>query len=408
MISKERMFIVAGNVDDSIKGITPVYDITIVPNFLEFEEFIDTTPIKIGTIIISANELQFTSVNMERLINLLNKDFLKLTGKCLYLIDNETDKHVVSSYLEEASEGKILCYQGDLSMSFISDIVDGTGRDSDESEVEVVTYRMRASEYIQNQQIKKYETDEEKYETDEENLAGIPAVEEPKTIIPDVEVVTTCYYVVGANSIERSLFTFLEAQYLALIGKVIFMESDVTYHTLTDMVTKSNVDYEYFDVEEFKINCSGTLERIKMSQNRIIFIGSKKRTVYDYNFMYDILLSNLENNIDFFIKECDFDQTPYGEYYNIVCEDTVPKLLECVNSLCYDVDSKYASFIGIRTRDLGPLNINSTEMSDMVKVLLQKEDLVAEVVSAYGINLKGDNFVYDLFSYIGRGNQRQG
>lgn len=406
MINKENMFIIASNVDDSIKGITPIYDITVVPTFLEFEEFIDSTPMKIGTIIISAKELQFTSVNMERLINTLNKDFLKLTGKCLYLIDESMNKDVISNYLDEASARRVLCYQGDLSMSFISDIVDGTGRESDESEVEIVTYRMRASEYVQNQQIKKYETDEDKYETDEDSLTGIPTVEEPKTIIPSVDITTTCYYVVGANSIERSLFSFLEAQYLALSGKVIFMESDVTYHTLTDIVTKSNVDYEYYDVEEFKVNCYGTLDKIKMSQSRIIFVGSKRRTKYDYDFMYDILLSNLDKNIDYFIKECDFDQTPYGEYYNIVCEDTVPKVIECINSLCYDVDPKYASFIGVRTRDLSPININSSEMTDLVRILLQKENLVAEVVSAYGINLKGDNFVYDLFSYIGRGNPR--
>jgi hypothetical protein len=44
MISKERMFIVAGNIDDSIKSVTPVYDISIFSNFLLFEDYINTMP----------------------------------------------------------------------------------------------------------------------------------------------------------------------------------------------------------------------------------------------------------------------------------------------------------------------------------------------------------------------------
>jgi CRISPR/Cas system-associated endoribonuclease Cas2 len=408
MISKEKMFIVAGNVDDSIKSITPVYDISIYPDFLKFEEYINSTPIVLGSIVISERELPFTSTNMARLLDLLSTPFLKLTGSCIYLIDNNTPKDAVSSFLEDNGITTIVFYQGDLSSRFIADIVSGAARIADESETEVITYRMRASEYAVAQNIKKYESDEETYITDEEALAEIPAIEEPEIQVPSVDILSNTYYVVGKQSMERTLFTFIEAQYLALNGKTIIVESDVKYHRLTDMVLKSTVDFEYIDISEFNVNPTKIIQDIKNSAARLIVMGCKDRIVYDYDFVFDVLSSNLLGYIDYFIKECDFTQTPYGSYYNIVCADTVPDVLECCNSLVYDIDEEKVLIVGVRTGEKTEVNITSTEMTDIVRVVLEKNNLFAEVVEANGINLRGEDIVYDVFSIIGRGNERQG
>lgn len=408
MIAKEKMFIVASNVDDSIKSITAVYDISIFPNFLAFEEYINTTPIVLGCIIISERELPFTSVNMSRVLDLLSAPFLKLTGKCIYLISNSTPKDIVMSFFEDNNIETIVPYQGDLSQQFIGDVVSGSARIADEAETEVITYRMRASEYAMAQNIKKYESDDDGYITDEEALAGIPDIEEPEVQVPSIDVLTSVYYVVGKKSYERTLFTFIEAQYLALNGKVLLIESDMMYHRLTDMVCKSNAKYDLIDISEFMVNPTSVIQRIKQSTEKIIILGCKDRTYYDYNFTFDIILSNLTGWIDYFIKECDFEQTPYGQNYNIICADTVPDVLECCNSLAYDVDEESVVMVGVRTSERTEVNISSKEMTDIVRVILEKQMLRAEVVEAKGINLKGDEVIYDVFSIISRGNERQG
>lgn len=408
MISKERMFIVAGNIDDSIKSVTPVYDISIFSNFLLFEEYINTTPIVLGSIVISERELPFTSSNMARLLDLLSAPFLKLTGSCIYLIGEDTSKDAVSSFLEDNGIETIIFYQGDLSSRFISDIVSGAGRIADEAETEVITYRMRASEYAVAQNIKKYESDDNTYETDEERLSEIPAIEEPIIQVPSVDIMSNTYYVVGKLSMERTLFTFIEAQYLALSGKTLIVESDVQYHRLTDMALKSSVEFEFIDIEDFNVNPTKIIQDIKASSARLIIIGCKNRIMFDYDFVFDILSSNLMGYVDFFIKECDFTQTPYGSYYNIVCADTVPDVLECCNSLVYDVDEEKVVMIGVRTNSKSECNITSTEMTEIVRIVLEKNNLIAEVVEANGINLRGEGIVYDVFSIISRGNERQG
>lgn len=408
MISKERMFIVAGNIDDSIKSVTPVYDISIFSNFLLFEDYINTTPIVLGSIVISERELPFTSSNMARLLDLLSAPFLKLTGSCIYLISEKTSKDAVSSFLEDNGIETIIFYQGDLSSRFISDIVSGAGRIADEAETEVITYRMRASEYAVAQNIKKYESDDNTYETDEERLSEIPAIEEPIIQVPSVDIMSNTYYVVGKLSMERTLFTFIEAQYLSLSGKTLIVESDVQYHRLTDMALKSSVEFEFIDIEDFNVNPTKIIQDIKASSARLIIIGCKNRIMFDYDFVFDILSSNLMGYVDFFIKECDFTQTPYGSYYNIVCADTVPDVLECCNSLVYDVDEEKVVMIGVRTNSKNECNITSTEMTEIVRIVLEKNNLIAEVVEANGINLRGEGIVYDVFSIISRGNERQG
>lgn len=408
MIAKEKMFIVASNIDDSIKSITAVYDISIFPNFLAFEEYINTTPIVLGCIIISERELPFTSTNMSRVLDLLSAPFLKLTGKCIYLIGNNTPKDIVASFFEDNEITTIISYQGDLSQQFIGDIVSGAARIADEAETEVITYRMRASEYAMAQNIKKYESDDDGYITDEEALAEIPDIEEPEIQVPSVDVLTSVYYVVGKPSYERTLFTFIEAQYLALNGRVLIIESDTMYHRLTDMAYKSNAKFELIDMAEFMVNPTAAIQHIKQSTEKIIILGCKGRTYYDYNFTFDIILSNLTGWIDYFIKECDFEQTPYGQYYNIICADTVPDVLECCNNLAYDVDEESVVMVGVRTSEKTDVNISSKEMTDIVRVILEKQKLRAEVVEAKGINLKGDEVVYDVFSIISRGNERQG
>lgn len=408
MISKEKMFIVASNIDDSIKSTTPIYDISIFSNFVSFEEFIETTPIVLGSIVISERELPFTNTNVARLLNLLSTPFLRLTGQCIYLIGPDTSKDMVSSFLEENKITTVICYQGDLSSRFITDIVSGAARLSDESETEVITYRMRASEYAVAQSVKKYESDEEGYVTDEEALSAVPEIEEPELSVPSMDVLTSVYYVVGKPSLERTLFAFIEAQYLSLNGKTLIVESDTLYHRLTDMCLKSSVDFEYIDIADLCTNPSTVILDIKNSATKLVIIGCKSRYNYDYDFIMDILLSNLTGWVDYFIKECDFSQTPYGQSYNIVCADTVPDILECCSSLAYEVDPDMVTLIGVRTSDKSNINCSSSEMTDICRVVLDKPSIRAEVVEAHGINLKGEKVIYDVFSIISRGNERQG
>jgi len=404
MISKEKMFIVADNIDDTIQSQATGYDIRVFKVFTNFEKYINENPVILDTIVITERVLPFTGQNMQRLMQVMASPFVKLNGHIIYLVKEAESIEKVNTFLETMQLDNWVVYQGDLSVKFITDIVVGTGRDFSEGVNEIVTYRVRASEYIKQQNQLKYETDDNRYMTDEDLLSGIPDIEEPEELSPSIGECATINYIVGKRSLEGSLMCFFLAQYFGMKERAIIIEKDTEYHMLGEILTKSNIDFEYITVEDLYKDISTEINKIKNSAKKLVFIGTKEKRSYDYNFLFDILYSNLKDDFGHFIKECDYEETPYGRYYTVVLPNTVPALLECCNSLKYDLNPEEVTFVGLQTSNLGPINIVSKEMKMIAEFVLNKNGIEAQVIHANGLLLKGEQVVYDIFGVLNRSN----
>jgi len=405
MMSRDKMFIIADNIDDSIKSQTSVYDIQIFKSFTDFERYIDKIPSIINTLVISESVLPFIGQNMTRVMQVLNSPFLTIEENVVYLIDKSTDYKIVNKFIEDMNLKNWAVYQGDLSVRFITDIVVGTGRQTTECINEVVTYRIRSSEYIKQQTNLQYEDNSAKYFTDEDILRGVQGVEEPEDVCAVTESYTSVNYIVGDDCVERTLMVMLLAQYLCLQGKTIILEKDSEYHMLGELLTKSPVDYEYITIESISDDISSVLKTIRTTKKNLIYIGTTKRYKYDYNFLLDVLTSNLKDSVAYIIRECSFEETPYGKRYTIVTPNNIPAILKCCNSLKYDINAEDVTFVGLQASNLGPVNITSKEMSSIIKAVLNKDKISAQVVYVNGISLKGENVVYDILSILNRGNR---
>lgn len=404
MIARDKLFIIAENVDDSIQTQVSAYEIKVFKTFTEFEDYINITPVVLETIVISERVLPFNNQNMSRVIAVTASPFLKLTGNIVYLISKDTDYNTVNTFLDTRDISNWAVYQGDLSVKFITDIIVGNGRNAQEGINEIITYRVRASDYIKQQNQLKYENNKEKYLTDEDLLADIPSVDEPEEIIPTGEHQLIVNYIVGDNTLDRPLLVLLLAQYLSMKQKVLIVEKDIEYHMLGELLTKSNIPFSYFTIDEMLKDISSVLDSIKLAKHRLVFIGTKNRRKYDYNFVFDILQSNLKDSFDYMIRECDFEETPYGMYYTVVTQNTVPALLKCCNSLKFEIDTEKVTFVGMQSSNLGALNLSSNEMKAIIEQVLSCSNIAAQVVQANGLLLKGDNIVYDILSILNRGN----
>lgn len=125
---------------------------------------------------------------------------------------------------------------------------------------------------------------------------------------------------------------------------------------------------------------------------------------YDYNFLVDILQSNLRNDVSYLIRECSFEETPYGKAYTIVIPNTVPEILKCCNSLKYDIVPEEVIFVGMQLGNLGSMAITREEMQAIIKHVLEKNKVEVEIVKVDGILLKGDESTYDILSIVSREN----
>ena len=405
MLLRDKMFIISGKVDDSIKRQATLYDVTLFKDFTDFEKYVNKTPSVVDTIVITSDELAFNAVSVNRMQAVLSLEFLKLKGNIVYLIDQSYDLKSIEKFFVDNQLDKWVVYQGDLSTRFITEIVSGEGREQVEAQTEIVTYRMRASEYVRQKNLVRYEKDETSYVTDEEGLEGIPIEEMPELPNPVEDTITTVNYVVG-EGLERTVMTFLLAQYRALYGKTLIIEKDIEYHTLTDMVAKTGIKCKLLWMEDVLTDVSKVLNELVSIQEGLVVIGVHKRIKYDYNFMMDLLEANLSNNFAYIIRECDYSEIPYGQTFTLVSANTVPAVIKCCNKIKIRLDSELVTYVGLQIGSLGSVNITSKEMRVIVAAVLGQNNVPTQVVKVKGIKLREEEVAYDLLSILNRGNRR--
>ena len=222
------MFVVSSSLDETVKSQISLYDITLFRSLTEFEKFVNTTPVVIDTLVFTTNEVAFTASNMQRVQAILSSPFIKLTGSVLYLVSENYNIKVINEYLTDKDLNNWVVYQGDLTVKYVMNMISGEGRDSTEAQLEVVTYRQRASEYVREHNLSESFSDDIHYTTDDEELAELPKEEEPELLNPTALNQTEVDYMVG-DSFECTLFSFLVAQYRALTGKTVIVERDWEY-----------------------------------------------------------------------------------------------------------------------------------------------------------------------------------
>ena len=290
MISREKMFVVSEILDESIKSQTAVFDVRLFKTFVEFESYVEGTPIIINTLVVTSRELPFNNSNMTRLSNVVGSPFLRIDGQVIYVIDKSFDKKVVNKFFDSNNLGvEVVVYQNDLSLRYVTDIVTGEARDVQENKTYDVVYRVRASEYMKQQSTLSYDTLDKDYITDEDDMAGIPEEEIPEDVIPEATKDLEIKYICGEDREERTAMVFLLSQYLSLSSKTIIIEHDRKYHRLTEFYTKSQLDGLFITVMEIYQNVEEVINRIKNTNKRLIVIGTIERVKYDYNFLFTLL-----------------------------------------------------------------------------------------------------------------------
>lgn len=401
MVAREKMFVISEILDESIKSQTTVFDVRLFKNYVDFESFIEGTPIIINTLVITSRELPFNNSNMTRLSTTLGSPFLRIDGQVIYVIDKDYDKKVVTKFFEDNNFGvSVVIYQGDITLRYVTDIVTGEARDVQENKTYEVVYRVRASEYVKKQSTLSYETLDDDYVTDEDDMEGIPEEEVPEDVVPEANLDLQLKYVCGVDREERTAIVFLLAQYLSLSSKTIIIEHDKDYHRLTEFYTKSQIGGLFINVMEIYQNIAEVINRIKQTPEKLIVIGTVERVKYDYNFLFTLLYNNLRDSVAYMIMECDFHELPYNVNTIYVSANTVPEILKLATSIVQPVIPEKTKFIGMQMNRLNPCYVNTPEMLSILSIILEKNKLDGQVLFTGGIKLKEDNSTYDIFSIL--------
>ena len=398
MINKDNVYIISSNVDDSIKSVSSYLEVYIFKTFREFEEYIDITPITASMIIVNSNDLPFTNTSMNRLSNVINSSFVSL-DILYYMVDDEVIKKKVEEVIKKNHYTNIKClYSKTLYAKDVADVLSGESLFSKETVTEIRTYRMRAEDYVlkRDKNNLSYEDD---YITDEDELSGISDVEIPENLRESDDKIVTRLNICSDNDKERCTWVFLKAQYLSLSNKVLVLEKDIEYHTLLDMVTKTDVDYEFYDISDFYRDCSDFLNRIRNSKDKLIIVGSISRIKYNYDIVLNILVSNLDDDIDYYIYESNLNQVPYGMPVDIVISNTIPDIFKSINNLTTISNFKDITFIGLEINNLGNVSLSEKEFKNILCEMFEYNDIKSVVVKTNGLLLRKEIGLGGIFMH---------
>lgn len=400
MINKEKVFIVSSNVDDSIKGTSLYSDVRVFKTFKQFEEYVDTTPIDASMIIINSKDLQFTNNSMNRLVNILNSTFVSIDRFIYYMVDDLEVKDKVDELCKRNGYDKIKCiYSDTLHSEDVAYVLTGEALSSKDTVTEVKTYRIRASDYVRSQRDKEGLDYEDIYYGDEDELSGIADEEVPEDL-KAMDSTKAIKHIICSNEVrERSAWAILKAQYLSMQGKVLLLEKDIEYHTALDMLSKLNIDMEFIDVVDIYRDCSSVINRIKLSKSKLVFVGSKSKLNYNYDVLINVLMSNLEDFIDYYIYETELNQIPYGSKVDIIMPTTVPEIFKSVSSMSSISSFKDVLIIGLDITNFGVVGLSEREFRTLLQELFQENDISSYVIKLQGLLLRKEIGLGGIFMH---------
>lgn len=396
----KTIIIVSGMVDATIKEYQPDVDFRIFRTVEDLGNYLDKNPLRAQTMYITKDVIGGVNSTFTYLRNLVtNNDYLSVDN-IVYLTEEKSDELESLRYLIdefELSNWEIIT--GTMSRAFITEIVNGTFRGDRTNVKHKAVYRKPRQEYVKSK-LKEYSTMEEDYPDDEHDLSNIPDEDVPLIEVPAQTSHLDYVYIAGLQSLERTAFTLIAAQYIALNSRVILIESDPDYHTLTECATKANVDATYVTITKLYEDTEVAIEIIKNSEKNLVIVSCIDRIDFDYEFISQLLYYNLSSSFDYIISEIPLESVSTDHFTTIVVPSTVLGTLATGEKVDKSVLGM-SKFVGVNLNHLPEIHINSgVVVSTILEDILTAKDIQCPVITINSLRLKDS--IYDLGCVLGR------
>lgn len=388
---KNRVVIVSAFVDNLIKERQPDTEFKIFPGIRELLNYSEKSFIRADRMFITKDALENSpTTSMNCIIDLLEKRYVRVNN-ITYISEKDSDELDTVRFLNDTIELNWDIVEGTINREYIVNFICGTLSERDEELDRKVVVRMSQSDYVK-MRLQKLDTLDEKFNSEEDELKDIPITENTEVLVQSGSIVTKLVNVVGLSSRNRTIFAFLMAQNLSFKGKTIIVEKDFKYLSLSDITARADIELRYVSVQDLYRDAEGTIEKIKNWTDRLIVITSDEKDDLDYNFVFNLLYCNLENYVDYFIKELDMDEVSPISDYIVVMNNNVLDIIKTVEKLPDGYD-KRAKFVAVSTEKVTELEIRDTKaLSIFVKKLIQlKGELRVPIFNITSLIMGGES-----------------
>jgi hypothetical protein len=393
----DTVIVISSYCDSTIREGQAGADFLLFKTIEDLDIYMETTPVRAASLFFTKEVIPHTNTSLNYLASLLSKPFLKVDS-VVYITEKASPETDAVKYLiEDRGFGNWEIVEGFLTREYVSGIITGTLRNDNFDAKRKAVYRVPRKEYVEDR-LEHTGSLKERYVDDEAYLKDIPPVRLNKTEYGERDIPCEIMHVVGHDCEERTAFVFLAAQYLAMSKRVLVVEKDVEYHRLGEYATKSGADVFSVDMSELLSEPERTVALIRNSASKLICVAPLSRVQYSYPFVSSLLYSNLITDMDYFVKEDDFDAAPLTETITVVVPTTVIGVLRT----CESLDGNYlrnCRFVGVNLGYLNETRVpNSRALDVLLSDVLEKRVTGTPIVSITSLRIGG---AYDLRGIIG-------
>ncbi|MCM1215016.1 MAG: hypothetical protein NC548_10905 [Lachnospiraceae bacterium] len=395
----KTIVIISGQVDATIKEQQPDVEFKIFRTLEDFGNTLDRNPIRAQTLFFTKDVVGGVNSTLSYLRKLVTENDYLVVDHIVYITETDSEELESVRYLiEEFGLDNWDIITGSMSRVFIAEVINGTFRGEKMSLKRKAVFRRPRQDYVK-QKLREQTTLDEEYEDDDNDLSDIPDEEVPVLEAPKHSEHLQYMYIAGLPGYERTVFAFLAAQYIALTNKVIIIESDPDYHTLTEFSTKSKVDALHISMTMLYEDPGNIIQAIKETNKNLVIVECIDRIHFDYKYICALLYYNLIDDFAYMISEISLGEITSNMQVTVTVPSTVIDTLH-TGELVDKSLVPNCRFVGVNLKHLPTIHVNSgVVMSTLLSDILSTTDIICPVVTVTSLLL--NSTAYDLGGILG-------
>lgn len=396
----KSIVVLSGLVDSTLKEYQKDVTFFIFKTLEELDEYVTHTPIRAETLFFTRDAIPQVNTSLNYLVNILDRVFFKVDNVIYITEPDSPELKSIDFLIKDIGMSNWEVITGALTREYVTNVINGSARDDFTNTKRKAVYRVPKEAYVRERSKQSELMEAEKYPDDDEILKEMPNEKIPVYIPPERGSICQMYDIVGDDAIERTLFSFIIAQYLATKGKTLILERDWELHSLGECVTKSGVKCGIFYVDDILSDPLNTIEKIRDCNEKLVAVLCKRKFQYNYSFVFNLLHSRLLDYFMYAVREDVFGEEPTEGRYSVVFPNTMMGVL----SMCKNINMnfiRYTKFIGVHMDTLKELRLPTTEaISAIIEDVLNTHDIQnVELVSISSL-IMGIESNYDLRSVL--------
>lgn len=396
----KSIVVLSGLVDSTLKEYQKDVTFFIFKTLEELDEYVTHTPIRAETLFFTRDAIPQVNTSLNYLVNILDRVFFKVDNVIYITEPDSPELKSIDFLIKDIGMSNWEVITGALTREYVTNVINGSARDDFTNTKRKAVYRVPKEAYVRERSKQSELMEAEKYPDDDEILKEMPNEKIPVYIPPERGSICQMYDIVGDDVIERTLFSFIIAQYLATKGKTLILERDWEFHSLGECVTKSGVKCGIFYVDDILSDPLNTIEKIRDCNEKLVVVLCKRKFQYNYSFVFNLLHSKLLDYFVYAVREDVFGEEPTEGRYSVVFPNTMMGVL----SMCKNINMnfiRYTKFIGVHMDTLKELRLPTTEaISAIIEDVLNTHDIQnVELVSISSL-IMGIESNYDLRSVL--------